>query len=240
MIEILQQIPVIYLGLFGSLMAGLSTGLGALPIFFLGKISPRVQGILLGFGAGVMLAATSFSLIMPGIEAAERDGASDVGAAAIVTGGMILGGMFLWVANRYFPHEHFIKGPEGASARALKRIWLFIMASNSQFSRRLSRRGGVWRWVYCQWLSLNHRDRLAKHSRRTGGCPGVTGGKLCQAHCVFDFAVNWLGGTDWRGDQSWDSLPSSTVTPLGNGICGWRNVVCYQRRNHPGISPTGV
>lgn len=60
MIEILQQIPVIYLGLFGSLMAGLSTGLGALPIFFLGKISPRVQGILLGFGAGVMLAATSF------------------------------------------------------------------------------------------------------------------------------------------------------------------------------------
>ncbi|MEB3830521.1 ZIP family metal transporter [Phormidium sp. CCY1219] len=126
MIEILQQIPVIYLGLFGSLMAGLSTGLGALPIFFLEKISPRVQGILLVFGAGVMLAATSFSLIMPGIEAAARDGARNA-AAAIVTGGMILGGMFLWVANRYFPHEHFIKGPEGASARALKRIWLFII-----------------------------------------------------------------------------------------------------------------
>ncbi len=79
---------------------------------------------MLGFGAGVMLAATSFSLIVPAVEAA---GGSTAGAF-IVAAGMALGGLFLWVTDKYSPHEHFIKGPEGADARNLRRIWLFVIA----------------------------------------------------------------------------------------------------------------
>ena len=82
----------------------------------------------MGFGAGVMLAATSFSLIIPGIDAAVKTHGSEVYAALIITCGMLIGGAFLWLTDKYSPHEHFIKGPEGANPKNLKRIWLFIIA----------------------------------------------------------------------------------------------------------------
>jgi ZIP family zinc transporter len=120
---------VTLLGLAGSLVAGLGTGAGALPIFFIKRITPQTQGALLGFGAGVMLAATSFSLVIPGIEAAQKLVANQLLAAAIVVAGILLGGGFLWLANRYFPHEHFIKGAEGtAESNRLRQVWLFVIA----------------------------------------------------------------------------------------------------------------
>ena len=107
-----------------SLFAGLATGLGAIPIFFTKKISVKLQDIFMGFGAGVMLAATSFSLIIPGLEAA----GNGVKAALIIVFGILLGGVFLWLADKFLPHEHFLKGKEGVDSAALKRIWLFIIA----------------------------------------------------------------------------------------------------------------
>ncbi len=116
------------LGLLASLLAGAATGVGALPVFFIKNVSQRVQDTMLGFGAGVMLAATAFSLIIPGIEAASGSTGSEVYAALIVSAGILLGGLFLWLSNKYSPHEHFIKGPEGANVKNLQRVWLFIIA----------------------------------------------------------------------------------------------------------------
>lgn len=127
MLEILETIPVIYLGLIGSLVAGSATGIGAIPILFVKNINKRIQGIMLGFGAGVMLAATSFSLIIPGIEAAFSQTGSNVYAAGILVAAIMLGGVFLALSHKYLPHEHFIKGAEGNSEN-LKRIWLFVLA----------------------------------------------------------------------------------------------------------------
>ncbi len=117
-----------YTGLVGSAVAGLATGVGALPVLFVKRISQNTQGVLLGFGAGVMLAATSFSLIIPGLEAAEAAGRNQVYAALTVSFGICLGAVFLWFSNHYFPHEHFFKGREGSNAVNLKRVWLFITA----------------------------------------------------------------------------------------------------------------
>ena len=119
---------VLLIGVVASLVAGLSTGIGALPILFLRRITHNTQGVMLGFGAGVMLAATAFSLILPGLEAAVGDVGSSTFAAMIVSTAVLMGGVFLWLSNRYFPHEHFIKGPEGSSAQNLRRVWLFIIA----------------------------------------------------------------------------------------------------------------
>lgn len=115
------------IGTLASLGAGLATFIGALPILLPINLTQRVQGIMLGFGGGVMLAATSFSLVLPGTEAAMSLGYSKAYAALIMVVGILFGGLFLQLAHKLLPHEHFIKGKE-SGAENLKRIWLFIAA----------------------------------------------------------------------------------------------------------------
>ncbi|MEJ7746867.1 MAG: ZIP family metal transporter [Luteimonas sp.] len=119
--------PVFDAFLAGS-MAAAATALGALPVLFSQRLSDRVQDSLFGFGAGVMLAASSFSLIIPALAAAETQGASAWAAGAIVGGGILLGAAMLLLMEHYLPHEHFIKGVEGQAARTLRRTWLFVFA----------------------------------------------------------------------------------------------------------------
>lgn len=54
----------------GGAMAAAATALGAVPLLVVRQIGASVQGMLLGFGAGVMLAASVFSLLLPGFDAA--------------------------------------------------------------------------------------------------------------------------------------------------------------------------
>ena len=117
-----------WLGVLASLLAGATTGLGALPIFFVTRISVRVQDSLLGFGAGVMLAATCFALLVPGIEAGEARFGSELAGVTAVAIGLLAGASIFFIANHLLPHEHFIKGHEGPDARGLRRIWLFVLA----------------------------------------------------------------------------------------------------------------
>ena len=105
-------------GLLGSTAAGMATGVGALPALFTIRVSPRTLNAMLGFAAGVMLAATCFSLLIPAIEE---------GGVWRTIVGLSLGAGFLALLDRVIPHEHFIKGPEGPSS-SLRRTWLFIFA----------------------------------------------------------------------------------------------------------------
>ena len=116
------------IGTLASLCAGLATVIGALPILLPINLTQRLQGIMLGFGGGVMLAATSFSLIVPGTEAAIAQGQSQASAALIIVVGILLGGVFLQVAHQLLPHEHFFKQQENVHPKNLKQIWLFIAA----------------------------------------------------------------------------------------------------------------
>jgi zinc transporter, ZIP family len=118
----------ILLGFGASLAAGLATGLGALPVLFIREVSARLQNTLLGFAAGVMLSASFFSLILPGLAFAEADLGSRTGAALAVSAAVLLGAAALVWLNRRVPHEHFILGPSGGDPKALRRIWLFVIA----------------------------------------------------------------------------------------------------------------
>lgn len=69
---------LIAIGFTASLLAGLATTIGALPVLFVKGLSAPAQGVMLGFGAGVMLAASFFSLILPGLQTAHAQGANDV------------------------------------------------------------------------------------------------------------------------------------------------------------------
>ena len=87
----MEPLSPIALGFLGSLAAGSLTAVGAVPVLF-GRIPSRAtRDLLLGFAAGVMLAASFFSLIIPALDAAE--GQFDNGAlpAAIVCVAILLG-----------------------------------------------------------------------------------------------------------------------------------------------------
>jgi zinc transporter, ZIP family len=109
-------------------MAAAATALGALPAWFLQRIADRVQDVLFGFGAGVMLAALAFSLILPGLEVVRDGGAAPWQAAGVIGGGVVLGALALLLVERWLPHEHFIKGREGQSSTTLRRTWLLVLA----------------------------------------------------------------------------------------------------------------
>ncbi|VTU39372.1 Zinc transporter ZupT [Variovorax sp. PBL-H6] len=114
--------------LAGGMIAALATALGTVPVLLSQQFSQRSYDIMLGFGAGVMLAASSFSLVIPGLAAAKAQGASAWGAGGIVGGGILLGALLLLAIDRAVPHEHFVKGVEGPQARTLRRVWLFVLA----------------------------------------------------------------------------------------------------------------
>jgi ZIP family zinc transporter len=109
---------IIWLGSAASLIAGLATGAGALPVLFLKKVSDRILDVMLGFSAGIMLAATFFSLIIPTI---------DLGGVWVAVAGIILGAIALHLVDRFIPHFHPALGAEGPPSR-LSRVWLFALA----------------------------------------------------------------------------------------------------------------
>ena len=108
--------------LLGGLMAAGATALGTLPVLVSRQFSQKTHDALLGFGAGVMLAASAFSLVIPALAAARQLGASRWAAGGTVGAGILLGAALLLVIDRLVPHEHFVKGLEGPQARALKRV----------------------------------------------------------------------------------------------------------------------
>lgn len=132
MIEYLQQYNLIYLGLIASLLAGLATGVGAIPIFSRRKFSKKYLDCSLGFAAGVMLAATSFSLILPAIEA----GGGGIKGAGITVIGMLIGGIFLDLMDKFFPDTNLLRNSRlngnghshSTNQENLKKVWLFAIA----------------------------------------------------------------------------------------------------------------
>jgi len=113
--------------LVASVVAGFSTLVGALPALLLRRLSESTTSLLLAFGAGVMLAATAFSLVAPALE---MHAALGLWGSPLVSAwsGMLLGAGLVYAGDRFVPHEHFVKGREGGDGRAIKRSWLFVFA----------------------------------------------------------------------------------------------------------------
>jgi ZIP family zinc transporter len=119
---------VFWLGAVASALAGFGTSVGALGVFMLRRPSSRALTCLISGAAGVMLAATFFSLPQPAIEHAEARAAHDVVGAAVVIGGVFAGAALLYAIHCLTPHEHFAMGREGPASAHMSRLWLFIVA----------------------------------------------------------------------------------------------------------------
>lgn len=114
------------LALLGGSAGFVTTTLGALLVLVLGNISHRSQDMMLGFAAGMMLAASAFSLILPGIEAASETLANAKLGALVVVFGLFLGVLLMLGLDYFTPHEHDSTGPCGPECTRLSKVWLFV------------------------------------------------------------------------------------------------------------------
>jgi ZIP family zinc transporter len=124
----MENLSPVWLGVLGSLAAGLATALGAIPMLFMGQPSDSRERSFLGFAAGVMLAASFFSLIVPGVNVLREGGASSAHAAAVMGAAVMLGAGAVAALNRWAPVDHLVIGPPNAPTALVRRIWLFVLA----------------------------------------------------------------------------------------------------------------
>lgn len=110
------------------LIAGVSTGVGALPIFFKKEFSRRFIDASLGFSAGVMLAASFLSLIIPGIEIASEQTSQSFYAVSLVISGLLLGHWALFFIHDKIPHDHIYKSEEYIEKKNLPSAFLIVIA----------------------------------------------------------------------------------------------------------------
>lgn len=116
------------LALLGGLAGFAATTLGAVPALFLRHLAQRTEDVMLGLAAGMMLAASAFSLILPGIAAGEAMTGSELLAALVVVAGLGLGTLLMLGLDQFTPHEHVHGGPCGAGNERVNRVWLFVLA----------------------------------------------------------------------------------------------------------------
>lgn len=116
---------MVFWALAGTMFTFLMTAMGAATVFFFRReITPAIQRLFLGFAAGVMIAASVWSLLIPAIEEAEESGIPGYFPAA---GGFILGVAFLLLLDKLLPHLHH-DDPHAPKSKRSKRTALLMVA----------------------------------------------------------------------------------------------------------------
>jgi ZIP family zinc transporter len=118
MIEWLGNFTSIQQALMATCFTWFVTALGAAMVFFFKEIKREVLDGMLGFAAGVMIAASFWSLLAPAIEMAEEMGKRGWIPAAV---GFLSGGIFLWIIDKTLPHLH--QGLRTSEAEGIKTHW---------------------------------------------------------------------------------------------------------------------
>jgi zinc transporter, ZIP family len=116
--EYLLKYEPLTLALFATLFTWAITALGASMVFFFRSIDKRVLNAMLGFAAGVMIAASFWSLLKPAIEMSEEKSIMVWIPAAI---GFLTGGAFLLLIDKILPHLHM--GLPESKAEGIKTSW---------------------------------------------------------------------------------------------------------------------
>lgn len=112
--------------LIGIMIPFVGTALGSAMVFFMKKeMNKKLEKMLLGFAAGVMIAASVWSLLIPAIEMAEQKGGISWMPPAV---GFLLGMGFLLLLDTLTPHLHYTdEKPEGIPAQ-LKKTTMLVLA----------------------------------------------------------------------------------------------------------------
>jgi ZIP family zinc transporter len=115
----------------GLIVGPLGTGAGAVAVVALRRVTPAALNGLLGFAAGMMLAAVLFGLLLPALDLAREPaggGATPLPAVLHVIAGLACGALAMVVAHVAIPHTHAAKGDEGPRSAAMSRLMLLVVA----------------------------------------------------------------------------------------------------------------
>jgi len=117
-LEWLLNYNPILLALGATLFTWFVTAAGSSMVFFFKSINQKVLNSMLGFAAGVMIAASFWSLLKPAIEMSEANGSIPWLPAVI---GFLSGGAFLLIIDKILPHLHM--GLSTEKAEGIKTSW---------------------------------------------------------------------------------------------------------------------
>lgn len=126
LIEWFKELNPVIQALIATCFTWFVTALGASAVFFFKKVSRKVLDGMLGFAAGVMIAASFWSLLVPAINMATENGDIPWVPALI---GFLTGGFFIWGIDRILPHLHLgfpRKEAEGISTSWHRSILLVL------------------------------------------------------------------------------------------------------------------
>ena len=118
----------VFLALLATLGTWAMTALGAALVFFFKEIRLHILNMMLGFAAGVMVAASFWSLLDPAIQMAETGG-GPLPAWLVAAVGFVVGALFLFLADKLMPHIHFGAAPgeqEGISTHWRRSVLLVL------------------------------------------------------------------------------------------------------------------
>lgn len=118
MIEWFSGLSPVQQAFLGTCFTWFLTALGASVVFFFKEINRNVMDGMLGSAAGVMIAASFWSLLAPAIKMVEEAGGTPWIPALV---GFLSGGAFLWVIDRLLPHLH--AGYPTSEAEGIKTSW---------------------------------------------------------------------------------------------------------------------
>ncbi len=117
-IDFLLEYNPVLLALYATLFTWGVTALGSSMVFFFKTINQNILNSMLGFAAGVMIAASFWSLLQPAIVMAEESGVTPWVPAVV---GFLSGGAFLFIIDKILPHLHM--GLKVNQAEGIKTSW---------------------------------------------------------------------------------------------------------------------
>ncbi len=116
----MQSIHPLFLAFLAGLFTWAMTALGAGAILLRRNPSQRLMDVLLGFSAGVMLAASYWSLLAPAVEIARKTSSMPWLAPSL---GFAAGGIGLWALDKVMPHVHLMMPGSGSEPEGVRTSW---------------------------------------------------------------------------------------------------------------------
>lgn len=192
--------PQLMRAMQAGLLCATGTAVGALPVLFMGELSRRWRDSLLGFGGGVMLAATVFSLLVPALEVAGEQGFTPWGAGIMASIGLLLGAAALLGLGRFFEDRQCLSDSQAVLAPSVLLFVIAIMLHNVPEGMAVGVAAGA---------SLSGADGLAI---------GIALQDVPEGLIV---ALVLAGAGMGRGKSALIGAASGLVEPLFAVICAW-------------------